>query len=153
MLNNAARGLIGFSIVVATTTAAPAEPGNRSLEGTWTAKAMEISGKSAPAAAVKLMRLRFVGDSLFFRGNFPDGREVECSFVLDETQQPHHLDFTPAGEKKPVLAVYERTGKTLKICVHHGSSNKGRPTALKSIPDSGMILLVLSLQEESEDTQ
>ena len=112
---------------------------------------MEKNGKSAPAAAVKLMRFRFVGDRLLFRGNFRDGRETECSFVLDEAQRPHHLDFTPADRKKPVLAIYERTGKTLKVCARHGNSNKGRPTVLQSTPGSDTILIVLSLQEESED--
>lgn len=119
-----------------------------SLEGTWIADALESDGEKAPEDVVKNMRFRFAGDKLFVRGNFGDDREEVCSFALDDTKTPKHLDFTPPKEKKPVLAIYERNGKTLKMCIRHGNSDKGRPTEFKTTPGSRSVLIVFSLREK-----
>ena len=65
------------------------------LEKTWIGKSMEKDGGKVPKDIAMRMRFRFSGDKLFMRGNFDDGRDVECSFHLDEKQKPNHIDFTP----------------------------------------------------------
>lgn len=119
-----------------------------SLEGTWIAKTMEKDGKKAPEEAVKRMSYRFAGDKLFVKGNFENDRVDECSFVLDGSREPKQLDFTPPKAKKAILAIYERKGDALKICMRHSSSDKGRPTEFKTTPDSALILIVFTLKTE-----
>ena len=65
-------------------------------------------------------------------------------------KEPKHLDVRFPNERKiPVLAIYERKGKTLKICLRRSIySGKGRPTEYKTTPGSELILMVFSLQEE-----
>ncbi len=129
------------------TLARPGEADGVGLSGTWLATAMEKDGKKASKDAVKRMRFRFEGKKLFARGNFDEDREEECSFSIDDTKTPKHLDFTPPWEKKPILAIYERKGKTLRICLRHGNSDKGRPTEFKTTPDSDLVLMVFGLKE------
>lgn len=140
-------GVVCFLAIGSITAAWCAEADNGSLEGTWIGKSIEKDGKKAPEDAAKRMRFRFVGDKLFVRGNFDDERESECSFVLDDTEEPKHFDFTPPN-KKPILAIYERKGKALKMCIRHASSDKGRPTEFKTSPGSDLVLVVFSLQKK-----
>jgi len=101
-----------------------------------------------PEDAVKSMRFRFVGDKLFVRGNTGPEGEDECTFVVDDTKEPKRLTFTFPKEKKPVLAIYERKGKALKMCIRHGSSDKGRPTGFKTTKGSDLVLIVFSKQDK-----
>lgn len=137
-----------FFIMAAATAARCAEAERGTLEGTWIAKSMEKDGKKAPEDAVKCVRFRFVGDKLFVRGNYGDEREVECSFAVDATKEPKHLDFTPPKGKEPTLAIYERKEKTLRMCVRHSGSHKGRPTEFEATKGSDLILIVFSLQDK-----
>jgi uncharacterized protein (TIGR03067 family) len=154
MLKNVTYWFICFLTMGAITTAWCAEVQD-SFEGTWIVDSLETDGRKAPKAAIKHLSFRFAGDKLFIKGNFGDEREDESSFVLDQTKEPKHLDFTPPEENKPILAIYERKGKTLNICVRHAmNSDKGRPTEFKTTPDSsGLVLIVLSLKEEESAQQ
>jgi uncharacterized protein (TIGR03067 family) len=123
--------------------ASPAAPDDKaSLQGVWIAESMEADGKPAPAEALKRMRFTFKGDKLLVRGNFADDREEECSYGIDATKSPKHLDFTPPKEKEPILGIYEIKGDDLKLCLRHGGSSAGRPTEFSAKPDSELILFV-----------
>jgi uncharacterized protein (TIGR03067 family) len=123
--------------------ASPATDDKAALQGIWIAQSMEADGKSAPSDTVKNMRFTFKGDKLLVRGNFDNEREEECSYEIDATKSPKHLDFTPPKEKKPLLAIYELKDDELKICIRHASSSEGRPDKFDTKPDSKLILLVL----------
>jgi len=112
-----------------------------SLQGVWTAKSMEVDGKPAPAEAVKQMRFTFKGDKLLVRGNHKDDSEQECSYEIDATKSPKHLDFTQE-DKQHVRGIYDINGDELKVCLRHASSSDGRPADFSTKPRSKLILLV-----------
>ena len=86
-----------------------------SLQGIWNAKSMEVDGKPAPAEAVKLMRFTFKGGNVSVRGNFNDDREEECSYAIDATKSPKHIDIKPPKEDKSILGIYDIKGDELKL--------------------------------------
>ena len=109
-------------------------------------------GKKVPKEIAMRMRFKFSGDKLFIRGNFDDDREVECSFRLDEKQEPNHIDFaTPTGNK-PILGIYQCDGDSLKICMRHGNSDKGRPTKFKTTSGSELILITFALDDSDKNS-
>jgi uncharacterized protein (TIGR03067 family) len=118
-----------------------------SLQGVWIAQSMENDGRAAPASIVKQMRFTFKGDKLFIKGNFEDGREEECTYKIDPKESPKQLDFTPPKEKKAVLGIYEVKGDQLKVCLRHGSSSGGRPTAFATKARSKLSLMVFKKQK------
>jgi uncharacterized protein (TIGR03067 family) len=136
--------LVVFVFLLAFVTGAgPAAPDDKaSLQGVWIAKSMEADGKPAPAEEVKRMRFTFKGDKLLVRGNFDNDREEECSYEIDATKSPKHLDFTPPKEEKPILGIYAVKGDELKLCLRHGNSSGGRPTEFSTKPESDLILMV-----------
>lgn len=131
-----------FSLLLVLAGIAAAPDDNAALQGVWNAKSMESDGRPEPAGSVKQMRFTFKGDKLLIRGNFQNDREEECSYKIDASKSPKHLDFTPPTEKKPILAIYEIKGDELKMCIRHGNSSGGRPKEFSSKPGSNFILLV-----------
>jgi uncharacterized protein (TIGR03067 family) len=136
--------VVVFGVLLACVTGAGpvAADDKASLQGVWIAESMEVDGKPAPAEVIKRMRFTFKGDKLLVKGNFNDDREEQCSYEIDATKSPKHLDFTPPKEKKPILGIYEVKGDELKLCLRHGSSSDGRPTEFSTKPDSNLILMV-----------
>lgn len=128
------------------TTARARGADDSGLSGTWLAASMEANGEEAPEDAVKRVRFRFEGKKLFVRGNFRSDEEMECSFSTDDTKDPKHLDFTPPKQEKPIPAIYERKGETLRVCLRHARSDKGRPTEFKTTPNSDLVLIVFRLK-------
>jgi uncharacterized protein (TIGR03067 family) len=124
----------------------PTASGENPLQGVWIAQSMEANGKPAPADAVKRMQFTFKGDKLYIKGNFDDDREEECPYKIDPKQSPKHLEFSPPKEKKPILGIYEVKGNELKLCLRHGSSSGGRPTAFQTKTESGLVLILLKKQ-------
>ncbi len=127
------------------TTAKPVK--ESPLERTWIGKSMEKDGEKVSKDIALRVRFRFSGDNLFMKGNSEDGREAECIFHLDEKQEPNHIDFTPPEENKPILGIYQCDGDSLKVCMRHGNSDKGRPTEFKTTPGSELILVVFALEK------
>jgi uncharacterized protein (TIGR03067 family) len=140
--------LVALCLLTAAQTDAPAaDDPKEPLQGMWLTQSLEADGKLASAEVLKRMRFNFKADKLLIKGNFDDSREEECTYKLDPKQSPKHLDFTPATEKKPVLAIYEVTGDDLKICLRHGNSSKGRPTEFATKADSQLVLMVFKKQK------
>jgi uncharacterized protein (TIGR03067 family) len=135
-----------IAVAVCAAGARAAGPGASAVEGVWQATSMEKDGEKAPKEAVKHMRFRFVGDQLFIRGNFSDDREDACAFSTDETKDPKWLDFTPPGTSKPVPGIYERHGRTLRVCFRHGGSREGRPGDFKTAPGTNLVSIDFRLE-------
>lgn len=114
----------------------------RQLQGVWLAQSMESEGKAAPKFIVERMRFTFRGDKLFVKGNFRDGREEECTFRVDPSKSPKHLDFTPPKKQSPVLCIYDVDGDQLKICFRHARSDAGRPTEFATKAESQLVMIV-----------
>jgi uncharacterized protein (TIGR03067 family) len=135
-----------IALVVLAVAGAWAQTGKSSLEGIWVGVSMEMDGEQADAALAKRMRFKFEGDVLIIAGNFSDESQAKCSFRLNETASPKHLDFTPEDEKKPLVGIYERNGRNLKLCIRQGRSDKGRPMEFITTKDSDLVLMDLVLQ-------
>lgn len=140
--------LIGLCLVVAFPPRGnAAENSDDALQGVWVGHSMEADGNALPAEAARQMRFTFKGDKLLVKGNFADGREEECSCKINSEPSPKHLDFTPPGEKKPVLGIYEAKGDELKLCLRHGGSSEGRPTEFATKAGSKLVLITFERQK------
>lgn len=116
------------------------------LRGVWVAESMHKDGRPAPDEAVKRMRFTFDGDTLLVRGNAGDDRESKCSYKIDASHTPNHLDINPPDVKRPVLAIFEHNGDSLKICLRSGESDAGRPTEFATKDGSSLVLIVFKRQ-------
>lgn len=118
------------------------------LQGVWIARSLESDGKAAPAEAVRRMQFTFQGKKLFIKGNFADDRVEECTFKVDVTQSPKHLDITPPESQLRIPGIYDVKDDQLSVCLRHASSSDGRPTEFASKVDSKLILIVFQRQHE-----
>jgi uncharacterized protein (TIGR03067 family) len=60
---------------------------------------------------------------------------------IDSTKKPKTMDIRPEGERDTILAIYELTGDTLRVC--WSPAGKERPTDFASKPGSGCSFVVL----------
>ncbi|MGE3821346.1 MAG: TIGR03067 domain-containing protein [Isosphaeraceae bacterium] len=138
---NYRRTLAAVVLVVVAPALAGQETDFEALKGLWIAESIEKAGKQAPPEAVKLMRFTFHEKELLIKGNFQDEREISCSYKIDATQEPKHLEFTPPREEQAVLGIYRvREGK-LEICMRRPDSPKGRPTTFETGDDESLVLV------------
>ncbi len=134
--------LLGLLSVFALEAVAIAQEATSELLGTWQATSIIRSEEEAPPEAVKLMRMTFSKDDLRVRGNFRDDREVSCAYKIDAEKSPKHLEFLPAGEKKPVLGIYRIKNGILEICLRNNSDHqKGRPESFAATKDDPTVLI------------
>jgi uncharacterized protein (TIGR03067 family) len=111
--------------------------GLKTFQGGWTLSALVVEGKAIPEADLKNAKLTLMGEKY----TFTDGAKTSGGiYKVDPTKKPAQLDIVimkGADKGKTLLAIYERTGDKLKICL----SFKGtRPTAFVSEPKSGTVL-------------
>jgi uncharacterized protein (TIGR03067 family) len=111
------------------------------LLGVWQAISIERAGEQAPPEAVKLMRMTFKKDELLVRGNFQDEREVSCKYKIDAKESPVKLDFTPPGEKSPVLGILRIENGKLEICMRNANKPLGRPRSFDASEDDSLVFI------------
>jgi uncharacterized protein (TIGR03067 family) len=121
-------------------------PVKESLEGTWVAQSLEVEGEPAPDAVRKAFRFTFQGEKLLIAGNFPDGREIECTYRLDSRAVPKLLDVTHVKDNKTARGIYRREGDELTLCFRHADVDVTRPTVFATERDSKLTLVVLKKQ-------
>lgn len=101
-------------------------PDEESIQGTWLLSAMETDGETDTTN-------KNVGNvSLVFGSNGhyavrPTGFEFPGMYALDSSKTPKTLDITVGN--RTVLAIYELTGDTLRICEGGG---RERPQIFRS---------------------
>jgi uncharacterized protein (TIGR03067 family) len=107
-----------------------AKDGAKSIDGTWLPSAAELGGKKFPDEVRKTIKL-VIGDGKYTVtvGKKPDQGTIK----LDPSRKPKALDITGTegpNKGKTILAIYERTDDTLRIC--YDLSGKARPTEFKT---------------------
>ncbi len=105
-----------------------------SIDGAWLPLAAELGGEKFPDEVRKTIKL-VVGDGKYTVtvGAAPDKGAVK----LDPSTNPKSLDVIGAegpNKGKTFLAIYEKTGDTLRIC--YDLSGKTRPTEFKTAKGS-----------------
>jgi uncharacterized protein (TIGR03067 family) len=135
--------LISFGLIALHPVSMAGDDASKALQGVWIGQSMEAEGKALPAEIAMKMQFKFEGNKFFMKGNFEDGREVECAYKLDPKKSPKHFEFTPPDAKKTILGIYEIKGDELKVCLRHESSSDGRPTAFATQEGSKLVLIVL----------
>jgi uncharacterized protein (TIGR03067 family) len=127
-----------------------AEDPKDALQGVWIAQSGERDGRASMADEIKSMRVTITADKfILHEGGEPD---LECTYKIDATQSPKHLDLTPANvdnKDKPVHAIYELKGDELKICARQADGSDGpRPSEFATKKDSHFALLVLKREKK-----
>ncbi len=111
------------------------------LYGTWEFVSMEVEGVQKPEADFKKFKAVLAGD----QWTVWDGTNIaaQTTMELDPTTEPKHLDLIPRpGKGEPIRGIYRLEGNQLKYC-DRSEDNGDRPTEFASLPDSGLVLIVL----------
>ncbi len=127
-----------------------------SLLGEWVVVAGERGGKALNAINYAGMRWTFTKDALVLHAgrSTPAGMAgkppLKCSYVLDDTKSPRHLNWTLGeGEKKrTVSAIYELKDGVLRICMAKGF--KERPEGFET---EGTECILYELKRSSDDDE
>jgi len=110
------------------------------IDGTWSALAADLGGEALPEELRKTMRLVIdEGTCTVTVADRPDKGIV----VLNPRKQPKTMDITwTTGPKKDkrILAIYETTGDTLRIC--YDLSGNSRPTGFKTEKGTQLFLVL-----------
>jgi uncharacterized protein (TIGR03067 family) len=109
------------------------------MEGTWLPSSAEMAGKKFPDEILKTMKLVIKDDKY----TVTVGKNTDKGTVkLDPSAKPKALDIkgTDGPNKgKTILAIYEHSGDTLRVCYDLGGKN--RPTEFKTKPDTNLFLV------------
>jgi len=110
-----------------------------SMDGTWLPSAAELGGEKFPDEVRKTIKL-VIDDGKYkvTVGKNPDRGTVK----LDPSKKPKEMDIlgTEGPNKgKRILAIYEMTDDTLRIC--YDLSGKARPSEFKTAKDSKRFLV------------
>lgn len=117
----------------------PADRGN-GLFGGWKITSAQRNGKNEPEDEGPTA-VFFTKDAMYL-GRL--GLMLPLNYHLDESAKPAHLDIDFGSEK--FLAILERDGDTLKICM-----DKSRPARFESISGSSATLLTLKRDASAEE--
>lgn len=117
------------------------------LQGLWQAKGITVDGKEAPSPEAANMLFTFKKDKLSIKGNFHNGQTINVDYALDSAQTPKHLNIIVPSQSAPILAIYELSGDTFKICFRKSTKAVERPLKLESSEGSGLTLIVFNRQK------
>src|SRR5205085_4625542 len=96
-------------------------------DGTWVPISAEMGGEALPAESLKAIKLVLTGHTYAAAiGGVTDLGTIE----MDATRKPAVMDITGTdgpNKGKTILAIYELTGDTLKVCYALGGGT--RPSA------------------------
>jgi uncharacterized protein (TIGR03067 family) len=136
--------LVGVVVFLAFTTPAKCEDSKeakddeKAIQGTWLASSAELAGMPFAEPIVKTIRL-VLTDGKYTVSVGP--RVDEGTSKIDPSKKPKALDIV--GTKGPnmgktMLAIYELTGDTLRVC--YDLSGKARPDEFKTKPGTQLFL-------------
>ena len=129
--------LAGLSLSLAVVRAEDEQGGG--LDGTWLPTAAELGGKMFPDEVRKSIRLVIAGDK--YKVTIGD-KVDEGTVKRDPEAEPKQLDITGTdgpNKGRTILAIYELTGDTLRVCYDLGGKN--RPTEFKTTEGSPLFLV------------
>jgi uncharacterized protein (TIGR03067 family) len=115
------------------------------IQGTWLPTAAELGGKSFPDEIRKTIKLVIQGDEY----TVTVGTEVDRGTLkLDPSAKPKAMDVTGTegpNKGRTILAIYERSGDTLRIC--YDLSGNSRPTEFATQVGTQLFLVTYSLEK------
>ncbi len=138
---------LAVGIAIALSGAARGDDKNvaKSLDGTWVPTAAELAGEKIPDELRKSMKL-VIDDGKYTLtvSKVPDRGTVK----LDASKSPKAIDITGVegpNKGKTILAIYETTDDTLRICYDLGG--KARPTEFKTAKGTQQFLVTYTRQK------
>jgi uncharacterized protein (TIGR03067 family) len=117
------------------------------IDGTWLAKKAELAGKEFPKQVVANLKLTLNKGDYEVQAESPDRGIV----TYDDSAMPKKMDIKGVegpNKGKTILAIYELSGDTLKIC--YDLSGKEHPTEFKTLPKSRLFLVTYERQKPDE---
>ena len=112
---------------------------SKMMEGTWLPVEAELAGQKFPDEVLKTLKLT-LSDGKY---TVKVGEQIDKGTVkLDLTTKPKAMDITGTegpNKGKTLLAIYELTGDTLRIC--YDLAGKKRPTEFKTVKDTQQFLV------------
>jgi uncharacterized protein (TIGR03067 family) len=115
------------------------EKDKKQMEGVWIPAEGEIFGQKVPAGDLEKIRLTLKGDKYIAAvGDMVD--EGVCK--IDPSTKPKQLDITSENgpnKGKTILAIYEITDDTLRVCYDVGG--QARPTDFKTEQAARLLLV------------
>jgi uncharacterized protein (TIGR03067 family) len=117
------------------------------IDGTWLAKKAELAGKEFPKQAIANLKLTLKKGDYEVQAESLDRGTV----TYDDTAEPKKMDIKGVegpNKGKTILAIYELSGDTLKIC--YDLSGKEHPTEFKTLPKSQLFLVTYERQKPDE---
>jgi uncharacterized protein (TIGR03067 family) len=118
------------------------------IDGTWLGKTAEIGGKELPKQAVANLKLTLKKGEYEVQAESADRGTV----TYDDSAKPKKMDIKGVegpNKGKTILAIYELTGDTLKIC--YDLSGKSHPTEFKTRPKERLFLVTYERKKPDED--
>jgi uncharacterized protein (TIGR03067 family) len=133
------RLLLPIFVLVFATTAARSD-GLKDLKGTWVASEGQLGGEKVPDEFIKAISLT-ITDGKY---SVTVGEQKETgTFTIDATKKPMTMDISAedgANKGKKILAIYELSGDTMKVC--YKLDDSGRPKEFKSTKDDKQFFVV-----------
>ena len=109
------------------------------LQGTWLPTAAELNEKPFDEATLKTMKLVIEGDKY----TVTVGKSIDKGTIkIDPAAKPKTMNIVGTegpNKGKTILAIYELTGDTLRIC--YDLAGKKRPTEFKTVKDTQQFLV------------
>ena len=116
-----------------------------SLQGSWLPTTAELGGRKFPDEVRKSIRLEINDDK--YRVTLAG--EADLGIIkLNPLATPKEMDVTGtdgANKGKTFLAIYERSGDTLRIC--YDLTGKGRPTEFATKEGTQLFLVTYKLEK------
>ena len=116
------------------------------LDGTWLPVEAELGGQKFPDEILKTLKLT-MSDGKY---TVNVGERVDKGTIqLDPTAKPKAIDIigTEGPNKgKTILAIYELTGDTLRIC--YDLAGQKRPTEFKTVKDTQQFLVTYKREKK-----
>ena len=118
----------------------------KELQGKWKVVAAEQDGDPLD---------RIVGGTMVVKDNnfvitTAGGTELKGDLILDPAKKPKHIDLAHQDgplKDKTWQGIYELKGDTLRLCYAEADSEKERPTELKTLKKSRLLLVELKREK------
>lgn len=140
------RQLLAASIVFVFAAPLLQADGLKDLNGTWVPSEGQLNGEKAPDEFIKAITLT-ITDGKY--GVAVGDQKETGKFSIDVAKKPATMDIhaeVGPNKGKKILAIYELTGDTLKVCYKLGVEE--RPTGFVSTKDNMQFVVTYKRQKK-----
>ena len=119
------------------------------IQGTWQVESFDMGGARGgpPPGEIAKMQLIFK-DGKVAAVRAGQREKDELDYKIDATTKPKWLDLVEHG--RPMLAIYELDGDTLKFCMAEGKDSV-RPTEMKPDGKNVAVITLKRVKDEKKD--